>query len=375
MTARVSYTRELLIALLVAVWVHVAIFMIFVVLLVFELIAGKILDSVERENSETDQSEITELTVFFEEEVHSEPLEHQTMKVRAHEESKFAVTDPNEEAEKPDEAEFIGENDSVATSDSKAKEGWKKEVALSGEDEVKDDIKARSTDFSEGEEPGTKMDLEGEGAVGSGLDAVTQKEIKPAPAEPKMTNDDASDEFEKTEGEEREIEDAMEKKVVKKEAPQPVVDPTLSSEKNEANEKSQVAKRRGGGSQGGFQTKQTKTRIRGSLNASGKGSLNVANTALGRYEAKIFKEIERQWQARNFQFRSHLAPGFITLSFHLDEKGNVSGQRRTDMRGTSGIQWGLVLQSVSEAKIPAMPKEVIKELNGEALELTVTFNY
>ena len=179
--------------------------------------------------------------------------------------------------------------------------------------------------------------------------------------------------FKDVEGVDRMIEDEKVSKVVTNgisEESKPMVDTT----QNTSLAKPQVAKDEGG-SNGAFKSKQTRTRIRGILNAQGQGSLNVENTELGRYEAKVFKEIEREWQARNFQFRSHLAPGLITLRFLLDEKGKVSGQRRIDMRGASDIQWGIVLNAVAAAKIPAMSKNVRKELSGESLELTVTFNY
>jgi hypothetical protein len=45
------------------------------------------------------------------------------------------------------------------------------------------------------------------------------------------------------------------------------------------------------------------------------------------------------------------------------------------MRGASGIQWGIVLNSVTAAKIPPMSKDVINELGGEDLELTMGFTY
>ncbi|MGC6426716.1 MAG: hypothetical protein ACON5H_06935 [Akkermansiaceae bacterium] len=374
MTARVSYSRELLIALLVAIWIHVAIFVIFVILLVFELLAGKVLGGVERTDSDLRQSEVTELTVFFEEPEISELEEAQAIKARPEKRQKFAQTEATEVAEKAEEAEFEGENNSVATSDVQAREGSEDQVALGGKNEVQGDIKTTTSDFSEGEEKGAKMDFPGEGSLGLGRDAVTQEEVPPTQPEVMANKVDTPKDYEATDGEERKIEDAMPENVVEKSEPDPVDDRGLTPDKNKENAKPQVAKTQGGGS-GGYRSKQTKTRIRGTLNALGKGSLNVENTALGRYEATVFKEIEREWQARNFQFRSHLAPGFITLSFHLDEQGNVSGQRRTDMRGTSGIQWGLVLQSVQAAKIPAMPKDLRGELNGEALELTVTFNY
>lgn len=367
MTARVTYTRDLLIALFVAVWAHIILFLVFVVLLFFDLIAGKILVAVDEEASK--KSEVTELNIIFEDEGFvSEVAAPDEMIVPQNLEGpNFIETESDPTMTKPAEAEFIGANDSVATSDVDAEAGDQKDVALSGQDEQKNDIATFDSNFTEGENRGAQIAGLKEGGVGDGPDEMSQDEVQPAPESKALTEankpEDHMDEFESIDGVERKIEDDFKKFLEMAEA------------NNPDNEEPQVVKKQGGGSVGGFQTQQSKTRIRGSLNASGKGSLDVENTALGRYEAKIFKQIEREWQARNFQFRSYLAPGFITLRFILDEKGMVSGQRRTDMRGTSGIQWGLVLQAVEAAQIPAMPNEVVKELNGEELELTVTFNY
>lgn len=377
--SRVSYSRELLIALLVAVWIHVLVFFVFVILLVFELIAGKVIDSAENQVEE----DVTELNITFEEELMDfapvAPMpEKSNEAVRPKEQPKFADTQATQEMEKPEDAEFIGEQDTTATSDASAEQGAKGEVSLSGDREMKEEITTANTDFSDGENRGVGSESLNQGQVGDGIDALDQKEIKPTPNVVMLEQkEEASEEgfIKDIEGVEEMIQDQkvtkldsekpLEKLLPKADSAQPLDQPV---------EKLQVAKKQGG-SRGGFESKKTKTRIRGSLNAQGKGTLNVLNTALGRYEAVIFKQIEREWQARNFQFRSHLAPGFITLRFLLDEKGKVSGQRRMDMRGASDIQWGIILNAVTAAKIPAMPKDVKKELDGDALELTVTFNY
>ncbi|MDB4289353.1 hypothetical protein N9967_02110, partial [bacterium] len=191
-------------------------------------------------------------------------------------------------------------------------------------------------------------------------------EMKP---EELAQQDQAPAEFVETMGVEKTLEDQMAKK-----EPQKKVEPKAEETPPTRKKEDQVAKKEGG-SEGGFRTKQTKTRVRGVLNASGKGSLNVKNSPLGRYQASVFKQIERQWQTRNFQFRSHLAPGHISIRFVIDPKGKVSGQQRVEMRGASDIQWGIVLNSIQASDIPAMPREVRKELDGESLELNVTFNY
>jgi hypothetical protein len=45
------------------------------------------------------------------------------------------------------------------------------------------------------------------------------------------------------------------------------------------------------------------------------------------------------------------------------------------MVGASGTQWGMILRSLSVINIPKMPKDVVRELEGDPLEIIVTFNY
>lgn len=348
-------------------------------LLVFELLAGKVIETAEKKGEE----DFTELNITFEEQPVdfapvAEVLEEPEETARPKDQPKFADTQPSDEMVTPEVAEYIGEKDTIETSDAEAEQGAKEEVALSGKREMKEEITTANADFSDGENRGVGSESENQGLVGEGADAVDQKEINLTsnvvmPEQKEEVSEEAI--AKDIDGVEEMIED---QKVTKLDSENALenTDPKINLAQTlvQPSEKPQVAIKQGG-SKGGFESKKTKTRIRGTLNAMGKGSLNVSNTALGRYEAKIFQQVEREWQARNYQFRSHLAPGFITLRFLLDEKGKVSGQRRMDMRGASDIQWGIVLNAVTAAKIPAMPKDVKKELDREVLELTVTFNY
>jgi hypothetical protein len=126
---------------------------------------------------------------------------------------------------------------------------------------------------------------------------------------------------------------------------------------------------------GGFAPRARKTRIAGVISADGKGSLNVANTAIGRYQGGIFKKLETAWQMENISNRSLLAPGNVTLYFVVNKSGKVSRQKQMAMVGASGTQWGMILRALSGINIPKMPKDVIKELAGDPLEIIVTFNY
>ncbi|MGJ8696334.1 MAG: hypothetical protein ACSHYF_08440 [Verrucomicrobiaceae bacterium] len=354
-----------------------AIFFVFVVLLIFQVISGKEVDP--RIEEEDESGEFTELTIFFEEDP-AAPVEAAVVKEESPapeaetEDPEFATTSPDQEEEAPEDADFIGERDTMASSDADAVAGDEDQVALSGDREVKGDIKTATTDFSDGDEVGKTLEQDDMAAAGPGKERESQEEINEEVAEAveEMKEEEyLFDSFRDTDG----VEERMEDKLV--ERPEKTLEPKESIEEaleREMKEESQLAKEQGGAS-GGFETKQTKTRVRGTLNASGRGSLDVKNSPLGRYEAQIFRVIEREWQARNFQFRSHLAPGHVTIRFVIDEKGKVSGQRRMEMLGASDIQWGIILNSLSAADLPPMPQDVRKELEGDTLELNVTFNY
>ncbi|MDA7609611.1 hypothetical protein N8660_04370, partial [Akkermansiaceae bacterium] len=79
---------------------------------------------------------------------------------------------------------------------------------------------------------------------------------------------------------------------------------------------------------GGFAPRSRKTRIAGVISANGKGSLDVTNTAIGRYQGKIFKKLETAWQMENISNRSLLAPGNVTLYFVVETTGKVSRQKQ-----------------------------------------------
>jgi hypothetical protein len=152
---------------------------------------------------------------------------------------------------------------------------------------------------------------------------------------------------------------------------------TLETEKNEESLPARPAKdqREASKESGGFTPRSRKTRIAGVISANGKGSLNVTNTAIGRYQGEIFKKLETAWQMENISNRSLLAPGNVTLYFVVNEGGKVSRQKQMAIVGASGTQWGMILRALGGINIPKMPKDVVKELEGDPLEIIVTFNY
>lgn len=124
-----------------------------------------------------------------------------------------------------------------------------------------------------------------------------------------------------------------------------------------------------------FKTEASKTRLRGSIGRKGTTALDVENSPIGRYQAKLSRAVERQWQINCIQYREHITPGFLTIRFLVDENGNVSGARFLEVMSRGEIQQGFTLKSIQQADIPKMPKEIVKELNGDPLELIYNFYF
>ncbi len=126
---------------------------------------------------------------------------------------------------------------------------------------------------------------------------------------------------------------------------------------------------------GGFSGFSKKTRITGSISRRGKSALNVKNSPLGRYQAKVSKAVELQWRRNCEQHRDHIVPGVISLRFYVDRNGKVSGVKFQEVIESNYIARGFTQRAVRQAKLPKMPRAVLKELRGEPLELIYNFYF
>ncbi len=118
-----------------------------------------------------------------------------------------------------------------------------------------------------------------------------------------------------------------------------------------------------------------KTEVAGSIARKGKSSLNVKNSPLGRYQAKVGKAVELQWRRNCAQHRDHIVPGIISMRFYVDKEGKVSGVKFQEVIEANYIERGFTQRAIRQAKLPPMPKEVLKELKGEPLELVYNFYF
>lgn len=170
-----------------------------------------------------------------------------------------------------------------------------------------------------------------------------------------------------------ETEDVEEPEEEKKE-PKPVVQESLPKPKPQAQQPSSAASGNNG-KEGGFDREASKTRISGTIRRRGESSLEVEDSIKGRFFAEVNREIERAWQRECILRREHILPGVLTVSFSLDENGKVpSDSFNFDTRIAGGaIQEGFTLLAIRKAKLPAMPEEIKQELDGDRLEMNLTF--
>ncbi len=389
--------REFFVALLIAAWAHVGLFFLFVVLVVFDLLSAKV---IEQDDLDEEKDPPIKMQMVYEEGAVSEPVivPEVVPEVEAElepvmpETPAFVQTDESQASEKaPDETELIGERNTLATSDEGAVAGDEKMSALSGTEEMKSDPKTFDSNFSEGEISGLQEGEKNLAESGEGEDQETEKAeeavmVEKSEAEPQPEPELA---YEPLPEMEEELPEPKEDELASIEETLAALEEAIGDDKKEEREqkkpiekveetmpeKPAVKAQEAAAQDGGFAPKATKTRVAGIFNSKGKGSLNVADTAAGRYEASILKKLETAWQMDNINNRPLNAPGQITLYFAVNQKGQVSHQKHVSRVGASDNQWGRILGVVDLLAIPKMPKEVIRDLKGEALELIVTFNY
>jgi hypothetical protein len=125
----------------------------------------------------------------------------------------------------------------------------------------------------------------------------------------------------------------------------------------------------------GFNAHSRKTKVTGSISRRGKSALNVKNSPLGRYQALVSKAVELQWRRNCEQHRDHIVPGVISLRFYIDKNGKISGIKFQEVIEGNYIEQGFTQRAIRQAKLPRMPKSVLKELDGEPLELIYSFYF
>ena len=124
-----------------------------------------------------------------------------------------------------------------------------------------------------------------------------------------------------------------------------------------------------------FRGYQRKTAIVGSISRTGRSSLDVEDSPLGRYQAAISRAVELEWQRNCVRHRDFITPGFLTVRFFVETNGRVRSVQFVGDMETGEVQKGFTLNSIRDAAIPAMPKDLRAEFEEYPLELIFRFYF
>ena len=291
----------------------------------------------------------------------------------------YAKTSPDQESEEsPDGAILIGERNTLpATELAPVNEDGPESPTQKGAEPRRNERNLVDSDFSPGEEEGR-----------ANPEKVDPQELA---GDPTVVAEDPAvpvESIQSVEKQGRPKEDLLENKnrveVPVKEGVQEEKEEALPGRKENDPDAEMTRKGRDGQSEeqikeqvrdGGFRTESKKTRMEGTISRRGRSSLKVEATALGRYKARVNRVIETEWQRRCVIHRDHVLPGILTLRFYVDKNGKVSGLRYLDVFQASAMQKGFTMRAVQQPRLPAMPEEVTKELEGEPLEFHINFHF
>ncbi|NRB27059.1 MAG: hypothetical protein HRU37_05180 [Roseibacillus sp.] len=291
----------------------------------------------------------------------------------------YAKTSPDQESEEtPEGAILIGERNTLAAAElAPVKENGPELPTQKGEDPLRNERDLFNSDFSPGEEEGRAApeNVDPEEVAGDPAAAAANPTTPVETGQPVQEQGRAKEDL-------LESRDTVEVPV--EEGVQEEKEETLPRRKENEREAEVTRKGENGQSQepireqmknGGFRTESRKTRMEGTISRQGRSSLKVEATALGKYKARVNRMIETEWQRRCVMHRDHVLPGILTLRFYVDKDGKVSGLRYLDVFQASAMQKGFTMKAVQQPRLPVMPEEVLKELEGEPLEFHINFRF
>jgi hypothetical protein len=130
-------------------------------------------------------------------------------------------------------------------------------------------------------------------------------------------------------------------------------------------------------SESGLSPLSKSTEMVGSISRRGTISSNdVKGTPLGKYQQKVQNAIYKEWVRRLSQNRDLILPGSIQIRWYVYDNGKVKiDPYHVQKRLGSEIQFGITFQSITSAKIPRMPDEVKRDLNGDPISMVINFHF
>lgn len=295
----------------------------------------------------------------------------------------FARTSPDQTEEAPEKPEFIGERNTRATSDTTPVAEAKEQPSQKGREPLwEDEVETTQSKYQDGdlahdrikrtaEEPKPLSPATPaaepqptEATSAAKLDGTSEADTPPAEATRERLAEGGLPV-------ERRVKEAKPAEEPKPPQPERQSDDQPPPQKSVAQQPKPAADP----AAPGFRGNQTKTKLVGSITRTGRSALNVEDSVLGRYHAAVGRAVEKEWQLNCVRNRDYITPGMLTMSFMLDVSGKVREIRVVEDLQVGAIPKGFTLNAINDAKIPAMPADLKKQLNGEPLELLYRFSF
>ncbi|GAA5482474.1 hypothetical protein [Haloferula sargassicola] len=283
----------------------------------------------------------------------------------------FARTTPDQAGPAPEDAPFIGENDTRAAGDLPADATANPLTASQQGIDAKDrEMETTESDYQDGDLAHRDLgDASADPMVAEPTPPNERQEpseaAAPRPASREKPTTSLATGPDPIDVATREAELAMESAEVEETPKEKVADKPREEVKPKPQPVAEKAP--------GFRGNQQRVRLKGAISRSGKPALDVNAGPLGRYHAALSRAIEKSWQRAAVRNRDFITPGVLRVQVVLDPTGKVRTVGLMDEVGTTTIQRGFTFSSIREADLPEMPEEVRRELNGEPLELLYNF--
>lgn len=125
-------------------------------------------------------------------------------------------------------------------------------------------------------------------------------------------------------------------------------------------------------SEPGYRAQKEQTKIEGSISNRGKSGVDAIGTPLGLYRKRVADAIGSRWYYYVNQRMDLITQGDVHIKFTVNEQGRVEDVKI--LSNTSNEIFGnYCVQSVTEARIPALPPDVSASLQNGRLEIEYHF--
>ncbi|BCU75402.1 hypothetical protein [Luteolibacter sp. LG18] len=118
-----------------------------------------------------------------------------------------------------------------------------------------------------------------------------------------------------------------------------------------------------------------KTELAGSISRTGKSAVNVIDTPLGRYRAVVSDAVQTGWLQNCERYQKYITAGYMTVKFQVEPDGKVKSVEVVEAVDCTDVQKGFTNQAIRAAKFPKIPNDLKKTLGKEPLEVTIIFYF